>query len=339
MSSADLHERVRRFIRGAEDDFDAIACAIARHQAAHITPVAQLWRSLGVDDPRRADDIPAVPTDAFRLRRIAIHPESEDARCFLTSGTTDVARGRHAMRTTETYALAALTWAREMLFPDRGESASTPMIVLASSEEQAPESSLTFMLARFAEALGGDVSWHFDGERVDVEGVLRRARAMSSPCLIAGTSFAFVHFLDTLDEAVALPAKSRVMQTGGFKGRSREVDAGELRLLIAKAFSIPDTDVIGEYGMTELSSQLYQRGESYHPPRWLRVTPVDPETLSPCDGVGLARFVDLANVDSSVAIQTADRIVREDDGSVRLLGRAPGATPRGCSLALEHLVS
>ena len=67
---------------------------------------------------------------------------------------------------------------------------------------------------------------------------------------------------------------------------------------------------------------------------------VDPLTLAPVapGEVGLARFVDLANVDSSVAIQTSDRILVHEDGTLELLGRAPGATPRGCSLALEHLL-
>ena len=98
--------------------------------------------------------------------------------------------------------------------------------------------------------------------------------------------------------------------------------------------------------MTELASQLYQprlvpgaaHPERYRAPPWVRVTAVDPTSLEPVapGEVGLARIVDLANVDNAVALQTADR-VRVVGGEVELLGRAPGATPRGCSLAIEEM--
>jgi hypothetical protein len=333
-----LHERVRAFITHHEGDFDRLASDIAAFQAERIPAVANLWRADGLTRPERTEQLPAMPCDAFRMRRIAAHPSEDDARCFMTSGTTAGARGMHPMRTTETYELAALTWGERMLFRDRPRM---PMIVLASPEVLAPESSLTFMLARFAGRLGGDASWHYDGRELDVKGIVARAQSATVPTLVAGTSFAFVHLLDTLGEArLPLPRGSRVMQTGGFKGRARVVEAAELRRLLARCFDVDEHDVVGEYGMTELSSQLYQRGERYHAPPWVRVTAVDPETLAPQPGrrEGLARIVDLANVDSSVAIQTSDRVTVEEDGAVLLHGRMPGATPRGCSLALEHLL-
>src|SRR5207247_908943 len=145
---------------------------------------------------------------------------------------------------------------------------------------------------------------------------------------------------------------SRAMQTGGFKGRSREVPAEELRRSVAAMLGLSASCVVSEYGMTELSSQLYEgtlaaalgRGPEaalaapglYLAPPWVRVTAVDPESLTPLPAgeIGLARIVDLANVDSAVAIQTADR-VRVTERGIELLGRAPGATPRGCSIALD----
>jgi hypothetical protein len=325
-----LHARVQRFIVAStetSEPFDTLACAIARYQARYVAPVGKLMRGL---DPQRADDIVALPTDAFRLRRIAAHPEEEDERCFVTSGTTAELRGRHPMRTTATYRLSALTWARARLI--------TPcerLIVLGPSETNAPESSLTFMLARFAETM--EASWHGDGERLDVAGALGALAGAREPVLLAGTSFAFVHFCDGGARAT-LPPGSRVMHTGGTKGRSRAVDPAALRTLIAERVGLGESAVIGEYGMTELSSQLYQKGERYFAPPWMRVNAVDPETLAPTRGVGLGRFVDLANVDSAVAVQTADLVEVFDDGSIALLGRAPGATPRGCSLVLEHLL-
>jgi hypothetical protein len=174
---------------------------------------------------------------------------------------------------------------------------------------------------------------------------------------VLATSFALVHLLDACaGKDLRLPAQSRVMQTGGFKGKSREVPADELRRDVARVFQVPEAHVVGEYGMTELSSQLYEgtlassvasslagaapppHGTYFAPP-WVRVSAVDPVSLAPVPvgEIGVARIVDLANVDSAVAIQTADR-VRVSDGAVTLLGRLPGAVPRGCSIAIDEML-
>jgi hypothetical protein len=357
-ASETLHTRARAFIDAPDPaGFDALALDLARFQAAHVPVFTRLVRARGVDldAARTADAIPAVPTDVFRLARVAAHPPELDARVFRTSGTSQGAgaRGEHPMRATATYEHAALAWGRAMLFADRPRLRP---IVLAPSSSDLPDSSLSFMLDLFAAALGGRASHHValgpDGSAtIDADGVAAAcasARAAGEAAIVLGTSFALVHLLDARGgRELALPPGSRVMQTGGFKGRSREVDAAELRRAVAAAFAVPERAVVGEYGMTELSSQLYEgtlaragaRPGRYHAPPWLRVTAVDPITLAPLapGEVGLARFVDLANVDSAVAVQTADR-VRVGPHGVELLGRAPGATPRGCSLAMDAML-
>jgi len=136
------------------------------------------------------------------------------------------------------------------------------------------------------------------------------------------------------------------MQTGGFKGRSREIAPAEMRALLVDHFAVPPHRIVSEYGMTELSSQMYGRGildgaasdpERLWVPGWVRATPVDPETLRPVpEGeIGLLRIDDLANLDSVCSIQTSD-LARRDGEAIILLGRAPGALPRGCSLAIEE---
>jgi hypothetical protein len=209
------------------------------------------------------------------------------------------------------------------------------------------------MTALFARALGDGAhdgyTYFVRGGALDVEGLRSRIRALDRdrPALVLATSYALVHLLDALaGDVLPLPLRSRVMMTGGFKGRSREVDATELRGAVTRALALDERAVVGEYGMTELSSQLYEatlfdagaHGVYVEPP-WARIVPVNPETLAPVrDGeAGIARVEDLMNVDSAFAVLALDR-VRRVSGGVELLGRAPAAPPRGCSIAIDEML-
>jgi len=354
--SDSLHARVRAFIAAAmrgdsTEPFDALATDIARFQIERVAPVRRLAsaRGLTVEALRTAAEIPAVPTDVFRFARVAAHPSGDDVAVFRTSGTTIGARGEHAFRTLATYDAAALAWGSRFLL--HGGLADATVISLTPPPDEAADSSLVHMIALFAHTQRGPVSFHLDGGALDprtVAAACARARKRSRPALLFGTSFAFVHLLDVAASFdLSLPEGSRAMLTGGFKGRSREVAASELRASIAGAFGLRDAAVVGEYGMTELSSQLYEgtlvgagaRHEVFTAPPWMRVTAADPTTLEllPDGEIGIARIVDLANVDSAVVVQTADR-VRVVGEEVELLGRLPGATPRGCSLAVEEML-
>jgi len=362
-TSETLHERVRAFalgsLRGAPPEpFDDLALTLARFQADHVPALGRLVRARGVDlaSARDASVIPALPCDVFRLARIAAHAADEDTLVFRTSGTSQgrETRGEHPFRTTATYELVALLWGERMLWPDRRDLG---VLVLAPPAREVSDSSLGFMLDRFAHALGGPASYHVRDGALDLDGLARaaaEARAAGRGVLVLGASFAFVHLIDGAGARdLSLPPGSRIMQTGGFKGRSREVEPTELRRAIAGIFGTSEAHVVGEYGMTELSSQLYEgtlaaalgeraaaRHGVYVAPPWMRVTAVDPATLAPLPRgeTGLLRFVDLANVDSSVAIQTSD-LGRVTDEGVELFGRAPGATPRGCSLAIDEVLA
>jgi hypothetical protein len=138
------------------------------------------------------------------------------------------------------------------------------------------------------------------------------------------------------------------MDTGGFKGRSREVTREELYAGFDELLGISYAWCVNEYGMTEMSSQFYDgiAGSAPLPPDrlhagppWVRTQATDPETLRPLPhgAVGVLRHLDLANLNSVMAIQTADLGVTSPQG-FRLLGRARGAEARGCSLAMEDLL-
>lgn len=341
------------------EPFDALACDLARFQAQHIEGYMRLCRARGVDpnELTRASDIPAVPTDAFKVTRVATFAPSEACATFRTSGTTVGTRGEHAMRDAMTYDAAAIAFGRHWLARDL--ESPVPVVVLGPSPLEAADSSLVHMCAAFVRAFGTE-SPMASTYLVDRDGVLDLAAfdervaialARNEPMLVLGTSFAFVHLVDAIGEAsFALPPRSRVMQTGGYKGKTREVPPAVLRSDLARIFGIDARSVVAEYGMTELSSQFYERTlfdidapfGLYAEPPWARVVPVDPDTLEPVPPgeVGIAKIIDLMNVDSAVAVLTQDLVRRagSEGRGFELLGRTPGAPPRGCSIAMDEIL-
>lgn len=145
-----------------------------------------------------------------------------------------------------------------------------------------------------------------------------------------------------------LPDGSRAMETGGFKGVRREVSRADLYAGIEEVTRIPAGRIVNEYGMTELLSQLYEpvltegpEAKGMHlPAPWLRVRALDPATLRAVrEGrEGILAFFDPANLGSIAHVLTED-VGRVEGGRVRLLGRATGAEPRGCSRAMDDLMS
>jgi acyl-CoA synthetase (AMP-forming)/AMP-acid ligase II len=361
LESDALHARVRAMIgafeggRAMPESFDTLAADLARFQAQHVPGYGRLCTARGVD-PRaiaRASEAPAVPAEAFKLARVFAFDERDAAFTFRTSGTSGATvRGAHAMRTAASYDAAALAFGAAMFA--RGLERRVPVVVIGPSDAEAPDSSLSHMCALFARAFGmpdGVRTFFVRSGALDVDALRERFASLSRdvPALVLATSFGLVHWLDAIGSAVVpLPPGSRVMQTGGYKGRSREVSAVDLRRAVAQAFAIDERAVVAEYGMTELSSQFWEatlvdpgaKHGQYAEPPWARVAVVDPETLSPVsDGeVGIARIEDLANVDSAFAILTQDRVRRVGE-RFELLGRAPGAPPRGCSIALDEMLS
>jgi hypothetical protein len=356
-----LHTRVRAIVRAFEcaqaqpETFDGLAADLARFQASFVPGYRRLCAAHGIEPASiaLAGQAPAVPTDAFRLGRVFAFDEGAAAAAFRTSGTAPGGRGIHRMRRTDTYDASALAFGRAMLAHDIDPPVT--VIVVGPSPAEASDSSLAHMCGLFANALGEREPAHrtffVRNGSLDFDALRRRVEALteSTPAIVLATSFALVHLLDALGEKVLpLPPSSRVMQTGGFKGKSREMVPGELRRAVGRAFGVEARAVIGEYGMTELSSQFWEATlvdrEAHHgtyvEPPWARVIPVDPDTLAPAapGAVGIARIEDLANIDSAFAVLTQDRVRRVENG-FEVVGRALGAPARGCSIALDEMLS
>ncbi len=343
------------------DRFERLAISLFRFQYEACEPYARFCRSLDRTpaDVARFEEIPAVPTGAFKELDLCCFDLDATIKTFRTSGTSSERRGRLRLDTLRLYEASLLSSLRATFLDDL--CGKKPIMrFLAPTKEQAPESSLSHMFETLVAAEGGAGSgFDLRDDQLDLASLDRarqRAGEGGAPLLILGTSFAFVHFLDATTKSRPddwkLPPGSRVMETGGFKGRSREVPREVLRADLAARFGIPETSIINQYGMTELGSQFYDSTliEQDGPrrklvPPWSRVRIVDPTRGHDVDSgdVGMIVIHDLANTGSIAAIQTADlgRAVHGSQGEVigfDVLGRSEGADERGCSIATDVML-
>ena len=333
-------------------DFDDLALRIFAHQLRYNEPYARYCGVMGVTLDRMPDGfetIPAVPSAALKETALCTFDPADAALAFRTSGTLAGKSGTHYMESTALYDAALLAGFQDAMIPDTDVTLRYLLLVPDPSER--PSSSLGYMMREVAKHFGdGREQWFLHGDAIDVDGfvaAVREANLRNMAVCIAGTAFAFVQLLDAFGEAgereLPLTAGSRLMETGGFKGRTRVVDRDDLYASLAQIFHIDETAIVAEYGMTELTSQYYDSAGSGLPrikrgPPWLRARVVGPDQRTLPHGiVGSLVHVDLANRSSCVAIHTEDLGVMTPEGGLVLIGREQGAQLRGCSLDAEQL--
>jgi len=294
-------------------------------------------------------EIPAVPTRSFKQLPLACFPLEESVAEFHTSGTTAARSGKHHFPTLELYEAAIRPNFRAHLLPD---GARLPMLVLTPPPEEAPHSSLAHMMGVVMKEFGAvDSAYYIGGETLLAEKLVRdlvERQGAHQPVFLLGTAFSFVHLFEYCEKnrlRLALAEGSRVMETGGFKGRSRRMPRMELYGLFAKFLGIDPERIVNEYGMTELSTQFYdatlcagRQTEAKTVPPWARVQVIDPQTgrESAQQAHGMIRVLDLANLWSIMCVQTED-VGAANAGTFEIHGRAADAEVRGCSLNAESL--
>lgn len=338
-----------------EESFERLALDLFAYQFVANPAYRRYCARLGRPPAQvqRWQDVPAIPTSAFVHVRLACFPPGQARVTFVSSGTTHAGRSRHELENTALYDASLLAHFRKRVMPDM---ARMHMVMLAPSFGSAQHSSLGYMLSKISETFGtANDGFFVEGETLDFEGASAALHAASAPVLVAGTAFGFIHFFDRCREAGArfvLPPGSRVIETGGFKGKSREVARDELYEWFDELLGVPRTLCASEYGMCELGSQWYDTSIGDHlagrpfrsgvkaGPRWARTIVVDPVTANPVSPgtPGLLQVVDLSNRGSAAAVLTGD-LVREVDGGFELIGRGPGELPKGCSIAVDAALS
>lgn len=337
-----------------DDMFEARALEAFALQFEANRPYHRYCRAIGrtPDDVTTWRDIPPAPTAAFRAVELIVGDPADAELRFRTSGTTGgaAARGTHLVRRPETYRAALLGPFRHAVLDGRRRGR---ILLLHPPFAPSRESSLAWMFDTVLEELGAPGSSRRDPSAGETDGAgaspagmaaLEAAAEAGEPLTILGTTLALADWLDRLTAAgvrIELPPGSRVMDTGGSKGREGlERDAAIGGLL--DRLGMPAEEAVNEFGMTELLSQRYATGLgrlALRGPPWLRTRVLDPVSLDErSEGEeGILCHYDLANVGSVVAVLTADR-GRAVGDAVEWLGRTPGATPRGCSLATAELL-
>jgi hypothetical protein len=332
------------------ESFDDLARDLLVLQRTHNPVYERYCESFGLGNARDWQEFPFLTTSVFKDFAVTVLTESERTAVFRSSGTTQNNRSAHYHNdaSLEIYEHSLLPWFRMHMLNENVNQLR--VLCLSPHPNQVPDSSLVHMfetvsrdwpenrrLGYFAE-LQSDGAWKLN--LLSLRTTLNEIVRQDYPVLILGTAFSFVHLLDGI-QRVPMPPGSRIMETGGYKGRSRAVSKEQLHYSLSEALAIPRASIVTEYGMSELSSQAYDRicgrasdhSVSFRFPPWARTRIVSPETGSEVkEGqAGLLQVLDLANVYSIAAIQTEDVAIRNGE-SFQLLGRSENAIARGCSL-------
>jgi hypothetical protein len=367
--SADLDDTILNAIEGwrtgsnwlDDDGFNSLALRLFDYQRRYNEPYARYCSALGVANdamPASWEQIPPVPAAAFKEATLTTFPAERAVLAFETSGTTQGRPGKHFFETPRLYDAALIAGFERFMLAD---GARLRYCNLLANPATRPESSLGYMMGRVSQTFGEvDAGWYVDRDALDFEHFVadvRDARARERAVCIATTAFALVAVLDRCAQSgidLPLAPGSRIMETGGFKGRSRIVERDELYRRAAATFSIAEHAIVAEYGMTELTSQYYDAARPQfvesdsavrfkRSPPWLRPRVVGPDGATLPDGVvGALVHVDLANRASCIAVATEDLGVRfadpaGPDSALVIIGRERGAELRGCSLDAETL--
>jgi phenylacetate-coenzyme A ligase PaaK-like adenylate-forming protein len=276
------------------------------------------------------DSIPFLPVEFFRHHMI-ITGNLPVEMVFESSGTTGIAAGKHFVNDLSLYEESFLKSFR-LFYGDPGDYI---IAALLPSYTERKGSSLVYMADKLIKKSQHPLSGFYKENTVNLIKAINLSKEESRKSLLLGVSFAL---LDLAEEQSPDLSGVIVMETGGMKGRRKELTRSELHNILKEKCNVPS--IHSEYGMTELMSQAYSKGDGFfYCPPWMKVLirdPQDPLSLYPETGrTGGINIIDLANINSCSFIATSDLGRLHDDGSFEVLGRFDNSEIRGCNLMAE----
>lgn len=315
-----------------EEGFDDLSLGIFNYQAENNPVYKDYIERLGVHPSEISSvaDIPFLPVEFFRNHRI-ITGNNEPVILFESSGTTGSNASRHYIVDTGLYEESFLKCFRHFF----GDPASYFFAALLPSYSERENSSLVYMVNRLTKESADARSRFFLNDNEALIRTLEKIKQEGGKGILIGVSFAL---LELAEKHPADLSGIIVVETGGMKGRRKEITREELHSVLKKAFSIGS--VHSEYGMTEMLSQAWSTGNGiYHTPPWMKVMirdSHDPLTiLNESEISGGINIIDLANINSCSFIATADLGKLHKDGGFEVLGRFDNSDLRGCNLLVD----
>jgi phenylacetate-coenzyme A ligase PaaK-like adenylate-forming protein len=317
------------------ENFETLLWRVFRFQAIH-NPVYRAYlfhRKIQATEVQRIEDIPFLPIQFFKDYKVYCEADElpEEEGFFSSSGTTGAITSKHYYWSKEFY----LKHARRTFEQTYGPLTDFHVLALLPAYLEREGSSLVAMAEDFIQASQSDYSGFY---LYDHEGLLQRLQLLknsSKKVLLLGVTFAL---LDVAEKAASIPAMNNliVMETGGMKGRRKEMIREEVHDVLKMAFQ--QATIHSEYGMTELLSQAYSTGEGkYILPTAMRILlrdVNDPFALATRTSGGI-NIIDLANFHSCAFIETQDLGRLGTDGFIEVLGRFDNSEIRGCNLMVN----
>jgi hypothetical protein len=311
-----------------EQEFEAVALDIFRHQAHNCAVYREFISGLKIDPGtvRAIDQIPFLPIEFFKSHRVLSSNDAIEVT-FTSSGTTGMVTSSHYITDVSWYT-ESFRRAFQLFY---GDIKDYTVLALLPSYLEREGSSLIYMAGDLIKQSGNPDSGFFLYNHNELEHRLKKQQQAKKPALLIGVTFALLDFIEnyTLDFPELI-----VMETGGMKGRRKEMIREELHDKSCKGFGV--NAIHSEYGMTELLSQAYSKGNGiFHCPPWMKIITRDtndPMSALGHDKTGGINVIDLANFNSCSFIATQDLGKMYADGSFEVLGRFDNSDIRGCNL-------
>lgn len=322
----------RIFRMGSGDEFNALAMELFRYQYGHNPVYRKFCDHLGRIPDHVTDirGIPFLPVEFFRDHDVLTGRQAPGAKVFVSSGTTGLQPSRHIVNDPAVY-VESFTRSFARFY---GDPSQYSFLALLPGYLERPGSSLIFMMEHFIRLTGTNGSGFFLHDLEYLVSSILDLKRKGKKILLFGVTHALLDLAEKF--SLDLPGVI-IMETGGMKGRRKELIREELHEILRRAFHV--SGIHSEYGMTEMLSQAYSAGGGlFRSPPWLKVMIRDMnDPLSPAgDGdTGGVNIIDLANVHSCSFIATQDLGRMRNDGAFEVLGRFDNSDIRGCNLMIS----
>lgn len=328
-SAAALKQWHQRLFALDDLGFEALAMEVFRYQAAHNKVYKEYLGHLQIStaDIEHLHQIPFLPIELFKSHEVITRNFTPEV-IFESSRTTGQVPSQHLVADAPLYRYIFLEGFKRAF----GDITNHCILALLPSYLERGNSSLVYMAQGLMEASGHPANGFYLNNLEELAAAIKQLLKVGTPTLLLGVSFGL---LDLAEQHPMALQHINVMETGGMKGRRKELLREELHEVLKTAFQLPH--IYSEYGMTELLSQAYTDGtEWFSPPPWMRALArdaYDPFHTFTQPATGALNIIDLGNIHSCAFIATADLTTIHPNGKeFKVLGRMDLSETRGCNL-------